>query len=113
MAEPAASIDNCSLLYDGSSGDSEFEKIELAIPTEYAGQTVYICFRHFESRDNWRMYLDDVSIIQKLDDTPVPAPKPKVAPKSFGGKYSLPELRKDRRPAHRGIPIPGLNKTRK
>ena len=113
MAEPAASIDNCSLLYDGSSGDSEFEKIELAIPTEYAGQTVYICFRHFESSDNWRMYLDDVSIIQKLDDTPVPAPKPKVAPKSFGGKYSLPELRKDRRPAHRGIPIPGLNKTRK
>ncbi len=111
---PAASIDDCEQIYDGTSGDGEYEKVEVAIPSAYDGQTVYICFRHFDSSDNWRFFLDDILVFESLDDpSGSPAPAPKVAPKSFGGKYSLPIMRKDRRPVRKGIPVPGLTEIKK
>ena len=111
---PAASIDDCELIYEGTSGDGAYEKVEVAIPSAYDGQTVYICFRHFDSRDNWRFFLDDILVVESLDDpSGSPAPAPRVAPKSFGGKYGLPIMRKDRRPAHTGIPVPGLTEIKK
>ena len=103
---PAASIDNCELLFDGSAGNTDYEKVEVAIPSAYDGKTVYICFRHFNSSNNWRFFVDDISVVEKLDDSSAsPAPAPKFTPKSFSGKYSLPIMRKDRRPAKVGIPI--------
>ena len=104
---PAASIDACELLVDKSTESDDYLRYEVAIPSSYDGKTVYILFRHFDSKDNYFLYIDDVSVVEKQVDDSSSSPSP--APKKLlhaAGKFDGPEMRKDQRPSKEaGIPI--------
>ncbi len=108
-AAPAASADDCELLLDMTIESTDYVQYEAAIPSKYDGQTVYICFRHFDSKDNYYVFIDDVAVTPGSIKAQAvsPAPAPKFAPKFFdtAGKYILPGMKKDRRPTKVGIPI--------
>lgn len=72
--ETSASADNCTLLltetlYTLDEKDSFLNHV-IQIPEQFNGQVVYIAFRHYESRDNFIMKIDDVSITEDEPGAP-------------------------------------------
>ncbi|MBO7603549.1 MAG: choice-of-anchor J domain-containing protein [Bacteroidales bacterium] len=63
-APTANNLANCVKLFEGDADNTTYEKIEISIPSEYDGQTVYIAFRHFDSYDMYYVFIDDVAVTE-------------------------------------------------
>ena len=114
-SEPAPNVDNCELLLEMYTEGSAYRNYEVAIPSKYDGQKVYILIRHYDSSDNFYMYLDDLAVTNGPTLSVSPAPKPQSGPKFFSaaGKYRLPEMKKGRRSVGRQIPFQSKELTRR
>ena len=66
-------IDGYVKLYEADLESTEYYEVTVDIPSEYDGKTVYIAFRHFDCIDQWRFYLDDITVSTTASG-PSPAP---------------------------------------
>lgn len=108
-APTAANLSNCVMLFEGDADNTTYEKIEIPIPSDYDGQTVYIAFRHFNSYDMFYVFIDDVAVTegQFIEPSASAAPKYLARPQvsSGAGKNTTRKTTNVRNSAHNGIPI--------
>ena len=108
-APTAANLSNCVMLFEGDAANTTYEKIEIPIPSEYDGQTVYIALRHFNSYDMYYIFIDDVAVTegQYIEPSASAAPKYLARPQvsSGVGKNTIRKTTNVRNAAHNGIPI--------
>ena len=86
-APTAANLSNCVMLFEGDADNTTYEKIEIPIPSDYDGQTVYIAFRHFNSYDMFYVFIDDVAVTegQFIEPSASAAPKYLARPQVSSG----------------------------
>ena len=63
-APNADNLGECEMLYEADASSLSYEKIEIPIPSKYDGQTVYIAVRHFDSGDNFYVFIDDFAVTE-------------------------------------------------
>ncbi len=92
ISTSAPTYDNladCEMLYEGDADNTTYEKIEVAIPSEYDGQTVYIALRHFNSYDMFYVFIDDVTVTegQIIENSSSAAPAYLARPQKSAGSF--------------------------
>ena len=90
----------------------EWHQVVITIPAEFKGKTICLFFRHYNSADNYYLFLDDFEVVVASGSSPSPAPargndavRKRVAP-----KQAAPGLKKADIPALRTFPLPAWKK---
>ena len=108
-APTADNLDNCVKLFEDDAANTTYEIIEIPIPSDYDGQTVYIALRHFNSYDMYYIFIDDVAVTegQYIEPSASAAPKYLARPQvSAGeGKSTIKKITSEQRSIHNRIPI--------
>ncbi len=93
-------LDSYVKLYEADLVSTSYYEVTVDIPSEYDGKTVYIAFRHFNCYDEYRFYLDDITVSTTASG-PSPAPALNAArkilpafsaPSAPVSKQDLPEM---------------------
>ena len=108
-APTADNLDNCVKLFEDDAANTTYEIIEIPIPSDYDGQTVYIALRHFNSYDMYYIFIDDVAVTEGQYIEPSASAAPKYLTRSQvssgAGKNAMRKITNERRSIHNRIPI--------
>ncbi len=90
----------------------EWHHVDVVIPDEFQGKSILIVFRHYDSFDMFRIFLDDVEVYSVAASSPSPAParRPSTAWKKDVPKQAAPGMKKEDLPASKYTPLPALKK---
>ncbi|MBQ4428327.1 MAG: choice-of-anchor J domain-containing protein [Clostridia bacterium] len=70
-------IEEMTPVTDDLLSDSDTEWHEKTVDlSDYAGQSIYVAFRHYNCTDQWRFFIDDVEVFTGEAGTPEPTPTP-------------------------------------